>query len=93
MVVMAMNVELREKPRVFEVWVGENSIGEVISYTDDSDEDGADADLYESFLYKEGEAGENLELGWYASLRKAAMRILEYAHGECKIDQVKTRKV
>ncbi len=89
---MAMNVELREKPRVFEVWVGENSIGEVISYINDDDDD--DITQYEAFLYKEGEDGENSDLGWYKTLRLAALQILHYAHGEgCKIDAVKKRKV
>ena len=90
---MAMNVELREKPRVFEVWVGENSIGEVISYTDDSDEDGADADLYEAKLYEAGDEDDR-DLGWYKTLGIAAQQVLEYAHGEgCKIDAIKKRKV
>ena len=88
---MAMNVELREKPRVFEVWIGENSIGEVISYIDDTDEDDSD-EMYEVFLYEEGEAGEHLELGWYSTLRIAAQQIIEYSHGHGKIDAIKKRK-
>lgn len=90
---MAMNVELREKQRVFEVWVGDNSIGEVKSYVDDFDEDDDDS-RYEAFLYKTGGTdGEDLELGWYNTLRVAAQQVVEYAHGPCKIDAIKKRKV
>lgn len=87
---MAMNVELREKARVFEVWVGENSIGEVTSYVDDDpDED----ELYEAVVYQSGDE-DNMDVGWYATLRLAAQSILEYAHGDgSKIDSVKKRKV
>ena len=91
---MAMNVELREKPRVFEVWVGENSIGEVISYRAETEDDDTE-ESYEAFLYKSGgDEKEDLSLGWWSSLRKAALRILHYAHGEdCTIDAIKKRKV
>jgi len=89
---MAMNVELREKPRVFEVWVGENSIGEVISYADDSGDEDPD-EMYEAFIYNESEDGENKDLGWYKTLRLAANQIIMYAHGEGKIDAIKKRKV
>ena len=89
---MAMNVELREKPRVFEVWVGENSIGEVISYRTETEDDDTE-ESYEAFLYKSGDE-DNRDLGWSTTLRKAALRILHYEHGEdCTIDKVKTRKV
>ncbi len=87
---MAMNVELREKPRVFEVWIGENSIGEVVSYRNE-DED--EAEQYEAHLYQVGEDEENLELGWYSTLRIASQQIIEYCHGQAKIDNVIKRKV
>ena len=91
---MGTTVELREKPRVFEVWVGENSIGEVISYRAETIDDDTE-DAYEAFLYKSGgDEGERLALGWYETLRLAALRILHYAHGEdCTIDAIKKRKV
>ncbi len=88
---MAMNVELREKPRVFEVWIGENSIGEVISFADDTGDEGSE-ELYEAFLYEGGDK-DNRDLGWWKTLREAAQYIIEYAHGECKIDAIKKRKV
>ena len=88
---MAMNVELREKPRVFEVWVGENSIGEVVSYVDDLENDGED-EMYEAFLYQSGEEEENKDMGWYSTLRIAAQQIIEYTHGSCKIDNIVKRK-
>lgn len=91
---MAMNVELREKPRVFEVWVGENSIGEVTSYVDDDNNDDDDpSELYEAHLYQSGDKEENIDLGWYSTLRIAALSIIEYAHGWGKIDKVVKRKV
>lgn len=86
---MSMNVELREKARVFEVWVGENSIGEVTSYVDD---DNDEPEMYEAVMYEGGDDG-NRDMGWYATLRLAAQQILEYSHGECKIDSVIKRKV
>ena len=89
---MAMNVELREKPRVFEVWIGENSIGEVISYADDTGDEGSE-ELYEAFLYEGGVDDGHTELGWHKTLREAAQTIIEYTHGEGKIDAIKKRKV
>jgi len=89
---MAMNVELREKPRVFEVWVGENSIGEVVSYVNDFDDDDKD-EMYEAQVYQSGDEVENLELGWYSTLRIAAQQIIDYEHGYGKIDKVVNRKV
>ena len=87
---MAMNVELREKPRKFRVFVGENPIGEVVSYRNDNDD--ADPELYEAILYKE-KYDDNKELGWYSTLRIAAQQILQHAHGESKIDAIIKRKV
>ena len=89
---MSMKVELREKPRVFEVWVGENSIGEVVSYIDDADDD-KDPEMYEAQVYKFGDGEENMDLGWYSTMRIAAQQVIEYTHGVCKIDNVVKRKV
>ena len=86
---MSMQIELREKPRKFRVFVGEKSIGEVVSFRDDND---GSAELYLSILYRE-KHDDNRELGWYSTLRIAAQQIIEYEHGHSKIDTVKKRKV
>jgi len=87
---MSIKIELREKPRVFDVRVGKNSIGKVTSYV--SYDDDGDTEQYEAVLYKTDNDKENMDLGWHATLRLAAQQVLEYEHGECKIDDVKKRK-
>lgn len=88
MVVMAMNVELREKPRVFEVFIGLNPIGEVTSYKGPEEDE---EEQYQATLFALDE--DDRDIGWYATLREAALRVVEYEHGQCKIDAVVTRKV
>ena len=88
---MAMNVELREKPRVFEVFVGENSIGKVTSYV--AQDDDASSESYEAILFTKDNDDEDIELGWYSTFRVAAQEVVLYEHGESKIDAVIKRKV
>jgi hypothetical protein len=86
-----IKVTLEEKPRVFAVMVGCNEIGQVTSYFDP---DCDDNEAYHAELYrKDDEEGEHKHLGWHPTLKAAALRVVEYAHGPTKIDKTEERGV
>lgn len=86
---MSLKVTIQEEPRVFSVMVGCNEIGKVTSYFEKG-EDNADAYEAERCVYGDEEY-ENI--GYYGSLKEAASAVVEYAHGDGKIDKVTERLV
>ena len=88
---MSLRIELREQPRVFDVFVGERAIGKVTSYI--SKEDEASDSPYEALLFTEKDDGEETDLGWHSTLALAAEAVIEYEHGAGKINKIVERNV
>lgn len=86
---MGLKVTIQEEPRVFSVQVGCNEIGKVTSYFEKG-EDNNEAYEAERFI---GGDPEYESIGYYSSLKEAGAAVVEYAHGEGKIDKVTERMV
>jgi hypothetical protein len=88
---MSLKVTLEEEPRIFLVKVGENSIGKVTSHWEKGDAD--DDENYHAALFTNDEDKRDKGLGWFDTLEKAGIAVVEYAHGPTKINKVTERIV
>ena len=83
-----IEVIMIENERSFNVFIGSKSVGKVTSYKEPEDEKDS-----ESFCaLRRVEYGTFEEVGWYSSLKKAGIAIIEYAYGVSMIDTITRKK-
>jgi hypothetical protein len=87
---MSVKVTLQEKPRQFDVMVGECVIGKVTSYLDKV---GEEDDAYHAERVVHEEDREFASMGWFNTLLEAAAQVLDYDYCSVKIDKIVERIV
>ncbi len=87
---MSVEVKLTEKPRRFEVYVGDRMIGEVVSYWCKEDDDHTES--YSASRYAD-DPGELENIGYFDTLKEAATAVVSYDYGDTPIDEIIKRRV
>ncbi len=87
---MSLKVTVNEDPRRFSVNIGRNTIGRVTSCYQEGE---SPTEAYQAERPSTEEDGEWEFVGWFDSLKEAAVAIIEYAHGPVTIDSINERVV
>jgi hypothetical protein len=91
---MSLKVTLEESPRIFEVKIGFNVVGRVTSYRE---VDCPDDEAYCAERLKDGGNEDTdadfVSVGWFGTLKKAGIAVVEHSYGYTKLDSIVERVV